>query len=174
MRVDPLDGLQPLAGQRRKAQVDRDHDLAPDLEGELEEQVVVLADRAVDEVLDGDDAGGGASGHDCLEDGAKAAHGERRGRGAEVRVNGVLRERTWLAGEGCERRGACRVGAGIGAGQGVRRVVRRVGVHLPEHTRRTMHRTVDESGPRGGRRSASAGGRWRAVRRGPRSDQMLA
>ena len=62
VRVDPLDRLEPLARQRREAQVDRDHDLAADLERELEEQVVVLAHRAVDEVLDGDDAGGGAPG----------------------------------------------------------------------------------------------------------------
>ena len=194
VRVDPLDGLEPLAGQRRKAQVDRDHDLAPDLEGELEEQVVVLADRAVDQVLDGDDAGGGASGHDCLEDRAEAAHGKRRGRGAEIGVDRVLRERAWLPGEGCERRGACRVGAGAasgqgaGAGRGARRVVRLVGVHLREHTRRATYRKVDETGlalgdadarlARGdaGSGSPKAGGRPVPApqsRRSP-SDQMLA
>ena len=52
VRVDPLDVLEPLAGQRREAEADRHDDLAADDEVVLEQQVVVLADRAVDDVLD--------------------------------------------------------------------------------------------------------------------------
>ena len=57
VRVDALDVVERLAGQRGEAEADRDDDLAADLEVVLEEQVVVLADRAVDDVLDRDDAG---------------------------------------------------------------------------------------------------------------------
>ena len=56
MRVDPLDPVQPLAGQGGQAQPDRDDDLGAKLQVVLEEQVVVLADRPVDAVLDRDDA----------------------------------------------------------------------------------------------------------------------
>ena len=55
VRVDPVDLVEPLAGQGGEAQPDRDDDLGPKLEIVLEEQVVVLADRAVDAVLDRDD-----------------------------------------------------------------------------------------------------------------------
>ncbi len=57
VRVDPLDVLETLAGQRREAEPDRDDDLAADLQVVLQQQVVVLADGAVDDVLDRDDAG---------------------------------------------------------------------------------------------------------------------
>ena len=46
-------------GQRGEAQPDRHDDLAADREVVLDQEVVVLADRAVDDVLDGDDAGRG-------------------------------------------------------------------------------------------------------------------
>ena len=61
VRVDALDVVEPLAGERGEAERDRHDDLAADLEIVLEQQVVVLADRAVDDVLDRDDAGRGAS-----------------------------------------------------------------------------------------------------------------
>ena len=73
VRVDALDVLEPLAGQRREAQADRHDDLARDLEVVLDEQVVVLADGAVDDVLDRDDAGRGLAGRDRVEDRAEAA-----------------------------------------------------------------------------------------------------
>ena len=56
MRVHPLDVLDPLTRQRGQTQPHRHHDLAVDHEVELDEEVVVLADRAVDDVLDRDDA----------------------------------------------------------------------------------------------------------------------
>ena len=40
VRVDPLDILEPLAGQRGQAQPDRDDDLADDDQVVLEQQVV--------------------------------------------------------------------------------------------------------------------------------------
>ena len=57
VRVDPLDRVEPLAGQGGEAQADRHDDLGPDDEIVLEQQVVVLAHRAVDDVLDRDHAG---------------------------------------------------------------------------------------------------------------------
>ena len=51
--VDALDRLEALTGQGGEAQVDRHDDLADDDEVVLEEQVVRLPDRALDDVLDG-------------------------------------------------------------------------------------------------------------------------
>ena len=59
VRVDPLDPLDRLARERGEAEPDGHDDLADDLQLVLEEQVVVLADRAVDHVLDRDDPGVG-------------------------------------------------------------------------------------------------------------------
>ena len=52
VRVDALDVVDPLTGQRREAEADRHDDLAADDQVVLEQQVVVLADGAVDDVLD--------------------------------------------------------------------------------------------------------------------------
>ena len=88
--VDALDRLEALARQRGEAQVDRHDDLADDDEVVLEEQVVGLPDRPLDDVLDGHHAaldgclGGGVVGpptrHDRLEDLTESGHGHRLGR----------------------------------------------------------------------------------------------
>ena len=99
VRVHPLDVLDPLAGERGEAERDGDHDLAPDLQVELEQQVVVLADRAVDDVLDGDHAGRCAAIGDGLEHLAKAS--QRRPLDvAEGGDDGILGEGAGLAGVG--------------------------------------------------------------------------
>ena len=51
--VDALDRLEAFAGQRGEAEVDGHDDLADDDQVVLEEQVVGLPDRALDDVLDG-------------------------------------------------------------------------------------------------------------------------
>ena len=89
-------------GQRREAEPDRHDDLAADLQVVLEQQVVVLADRAVDDVLDRDDAGVGLAGRDDLEDLAKAAQRDPRDV-AERGDDRVLGERAGLAGIGDRR-----------------------------------------------------------------------
>src|SRR4029077_11531625 len=93
--VDPLDVVDPLPRQRGQTQTDRHDHLATDDEVELDEQVVVLADRAVDDVLDRYDAGRGLATGDDVEYLAEAAE-----RGAldipERREDGVLRERPRL------------------------------------------------------------------------------
>ena len=99
MRVDPLDVVEALAGQGGQAQPDRHDDLAADLEVVLEQQVVVLADGAVDDVLDRDDAGRGVARGDGLEDLAEAAERDALDV-AEGREDGVLGERAGLAGIG--------------------------------------------------------------------------
>ena len=68
VRVDALDVLEPLAGERGEAQPHGHDDLAGDRQVVLDEQVVVLADRAVDDVLDRHDAGGGITRRDRVED----------------------------------------------------------------------------------------------------------
>ena len=104
VRVDPLDVLDPLAGQRGEAEAHRDDDLAADDEIVLEQQVVVLADRAVDDVLDRHDAGGRVAGRDGLEDGAEAAE-RRPGHVAEDREDGILGEGAGLPGDRRRRSG---------------------------------------------------------------------
>ena len=61
VRVDALDLVEPLAGQRRQAEPDRHDDLADDLQVVLEQQVVVLANGPVDDVLDRDHPGAAAA-----------------------------------------------------------------------------------------------------------------
>ena len=96
VRVDPLDVVDPLARQRGQAQADRHDDLGADDEVELEQEVVVLADRAVDDVLDGHDARDGIAGGDGLEDLPEAA--ERLALDVtECREDRVLGERARLA-----------------------------------------------------------------------------
>ncbi len=96
MRVHPLDVFEPLSRQRGQTQPHRHHDLAMDHEVELDEEIVVLADRAVDDVLDRYDAGICPVITYGLEDGAEAAE-----RAAwcipERRQNGVLGEGSGLA-----------------------------------------------------------------------------
>ena len=77
MRIDPLDAIDPLARQGRETEADRDDHLAPDDEVVLEEEVVVLADGAVDDVLDRHDADRRSTRGDGLEDGPEA---QRRSR----------------------------------------------------------------------------------------------
>ena len=101
VRVDPLDVVEPLAGQRSEAQPDRDDDLAADHEVVLEQQVVVLADGAVDDVLDRDDAG--ARRHRRRPPRRRRGtppSGTRAGVVPEVRQDGVLGEGAGLAGVG--------------------------------------------------------------------------
>ena len=96
---DALDVLDPLAGQGRQRQPDRHDHLPADGQVELEQEVVVLADRTVDDVLDGDDAGGRVAGRHRLEDGPEA--GQRCPRHVtEGDEDRVLGERTGLAGIG--------------------------------------------------------------------------
>ena len=103
MRVDPLDVVDPLAGERGQAQADRHDDFAADDEVEFEEEVVVLADGAVDDVLDGYDAGHRIAPGDGLEDLAEGA--ERGARDVtEGRQDGILGECAGLTGIGDRRR----------------------------------------------------------------------
>ena len=73
VRVHALDVLEPLARERGEAQPHGDDDLAGDGQVVLDEQVVVLADRAVDDVLDRHDTCGGIAGCDRIEDRPEAA-----------------------------------------------------------------------------------------------------
>ena len=107
MRVDPLDVVERLAGQRGETERDRDDDLTADLQVVLEQEVVVLADRAVDDVLDRDDAGGGIAGGDRIERLAEAAERDARDV-AECGDHGVLGERAGLAGIGDRKVGSHR------------------------------------------------------------------
>ena len=85
-------------GSAARRQPDRDDDLADDRRVVLEQQVVVLADGAVDHVLDGNNAGGvGRPGRERLEYGAEAANGSPV-HVAEGREHRVLGERSGLAG----------------------------------------------------------------------------
>jgi hypothetical protein len=106
VRVDAFDVLETLPGKGRQAERDRHDDLAADLELVLEQQVVVLADRAVDDVLDRDHAGGGVARRDDLEHLAKAAQRDAIDV-AEGGQDGVLGEGTGFAGigDGQDRRG---------------------------------------------------------------------
>ena len=99
MGVDALDLVDRLSGQRRETELDRHDDLADDDEVVLEQQVVVLADRPVDEVLDRQDAGDRTPPDDCLEHLAEAAHAERD-RIDEVRLHRVVSEGAGLPREG--------------------------------------------------------------------------
>ena len=74
MGVDPLDVIDALARQGREAQLDGHDDLAGDREVVFDQEVVVLSDRAMDDVLDRDDAGYGLAGGDRLEDRPEARH----------------------------------------------------------------------------------------------------
>jgi hypothetical protein len=68
VRVHPLDVLDALSGQGREAEPDRHNHLARDADVVLDQQVVVLADGAVDDVLDGDDASGRGARRHGVED----------------------------------------------------------------------------------------------------------
>ena len=80
-----------------QAQPDRDDDLAADDQVVLHEEVVVLADRAVDDVLDGHDAGRCESRGDRIEDRPEGAQRDALDV-AERLEHGVLGEGAGLAG----------------------------------------------------------------------------
>ena len=119
VRVDALDVVEPLSGERGEAERDRHDDLAADREVVLEQQVVVLADRAVDDVLDRDDAGGGGTRRDGLEDRPEAAQRGPR-HVAERREDGVLGEGAGLAGVGDDIGHGGRKSSGAPGGAGAR------------------------------------------------------
>ena len=100
MRVDALDVVEPLAGQRREAQPHGDDDLADDGEVVLDEQVVVLADRAVDDVLDRHDARARRHPPATASKTARKLPTAMRSRSPERREHRVLGERAGLAGVG--------------------------------------------------------------------------
>ena len=72
--VDPLDALDRFPRQRRQAEPDRHDDLPDHIQRVLQEQVVVLADRPAQEVLDGHDADRRIASFDRLEHAPEAAH----------------------------------------------------------------------------------------------------
>ena len=96
--VDPFDVLEPIAGQRREAQLDGDDDLGSELEVVLEQEVVVLADGPVDAVLDRDHPGHGPARLDLVEDVAEPRQPDAVDL-AERRPDGVLGEGPGLTGE---------------------------------------------------------------------------
>ena len=109
VRIDPLDLVESLSGQRRQAEADGHHDLAHDDETVLQQQVVVLADGPVDEVLDGDDAQVRLAGLHGLEDAEEALHRAAQDVSAEGEDR-ILGERARLAGIGDEAAGTRLVG----------------------------------------------------------------
>ena len=108
MRVHALDVLDPLTGESGETEPDRHHDLAADHEVVLDQEVVVLADRAVDHVLDRDDARVGLAVGHGPEHRPEAAHARAR-HVTESGKDRVLGERTGFAGEHDGETGHARV-----------------------------------------------------------------